>query len=77
MINLYSTTITNIEKRAVNEALNTNFQVLLNLLLILRINFSQKYKLKYCLSTNSGTSALHLTLLSLGMEKAMKLSFLH
>jgi len=70
MINLYTPTITNIEKRAVNDALNSKkLSGSTQLITDFENKFSQKYKLKYCLSTNSGTSALHLALLSLGIGK--------
>tara|TARA_Y100000389_G_scaffold203579_1_gene252467 strand:+ start:40228 stop:41319 length:1092 start_codon:yes stop_codon:yes gene_type:complete len=70
MINLYTPSITENDKKLVNKALReTNLSGATEVINEFEDAFSKKYNFKYCLSTNSGTAALHLALLSSGIGK--------
>ncbi len=69
-INLYKPNINNDDIKSVNRTLNNSYlSGATKIVNEFEKKFSEKYKFPFALSTNSGTSALHLALLSLGVQK--------
>lgn len=70
MIPIFSPHISNKAKKNVNTALNSNWiSSQGKFVLDLESKIKEYHKMKYCLVTSSCTSALHLSLLSLGLKK--------
>ena len=69
-INLYKPNINSNDMKSVNRTLNNSYlSGATKIVNEFENKFSEKYKFPFSLSTNSGTSALHLALLSLGVQK--------
>ena len=70
MIPIFSPHISNKAKKNVNTAMNSNWiSSQGKFVLDLESKIKEYHKMKYCLVTSSCTSALHLSLLSLGLKK--------
>jgi len=70
MINTYVPYLKGKEKKLVNECIEKNFVSSSgDLISIFEKKFCKKYKFKYAVALNSGTSAIHLGLKSIGVKK--------